>query len=204
MNEFDLKAAGWDSNPMHTERSETIARLIREEIPLNKEMTGLEFGAGTGITSFLLSVYLKEITMMDNSREMVRMMNEKILKLSATNLRPVFFDLEHSDYREGSFDLIFTQMVTHHIADIESIFNKFSALLNTGGYLAIADLYSEDGSFHGDGFTGHKGFDPETLALMLREKGFTGISHKKCYTIEKGSGKFDVFLLTGQLTNKRT
>ena len=65
-------------------------------------------------------------------------------------------------YGEGSFDLIYTLMVLHHVGDVETIIRKFRGLLNPGGYLAIADLYSEDGSFHGEGFSGHMGFDPGT------------------------------------------
>jgi ubiquinone/menaquinone biosynthesis C-methylase UbiE len=207
MNEFDIKAANWDANLMHLDRAEKIANRIREEIPLNKSMTALEFGAGTGLTSFLLSKYLNEITMMDNSQEMVRVMNEKILKSGADNLKAVYFDLEHSDYIAAKFDLIFTQMVTHHIVDIQSLFYKFAALLNPGGYLAIADLYTENGSFHGENFKGHNGFDPEELAVILRSRGFSGISHKKCYTLEREVtpgeiAKFDIFLLTGVLAKQ--
>ena len=65
MNEFDIKAAGWDQNPMHWDRSVAIAEQIKKLIPITKQMTALEFGAGTGITSFLLKDYLKEITLME-------------------------------------------------------------------------------------------------------------------------------------------
>jgi hypothetical protein len=41
-------------------------------------MTALKYGAGTGITSFLFKDHFKEFTMMDNSPEIVRIMNEKI------------------------------------------------------------------------------------------------------------------------------
>jgi len=68
MNEFDIKAAEWDNNPIHWDRSRAIVEDMIKRIPLNKEMTALEYGAGTGIASFLLKDYLKEITLMDNSK----------------------------------------------------------------------------------------------------------------------------------------
>ena len=170
MNEFDIKAAGWDQNPMHWDRSESITNQIKKLIPLKKQMTALEYGAGTGIASFMLKDYLKEITLMDSSSEMVRAMNDKIKTTKVKNLKTLNFDLEHEDYKAGKFDLIFTQMVLHHVADIENIIKKFYNLLNPGGYLAIADLYTEDGSFHGEGFTGHKGFDIEILSNMIKNK----------------------------------
>ena len=86
---------------------------------------------------------------------------KKIEYSKVKNLRALNFDLEHNDYSGGKFDLIFTQMVLHHVTDIESIIKRFSKLLHTGGYLAIADLLEEDGSFHGEGFNGHMGFNIE-------------------------------------------
>ena len=200
MNEFDIKAAGWDQNPMHWDRSEAIAIEIKRLIPLNTEMRVLEYGAGTGITSFLLKDHVKEITLMDNSSEMVRVMTEKIKTSKVKNLKVLNFNLEHSDYKNERFDLIFTQMVLHHVADIDLIISRFYKLLNPGGFLAIADLYPEDGSFHGDGFTGHRGFDVEILSTLIRNQGFTDVSHRKCFVINKKisdsqTKQFDVFLL---------
>ena len=91
MNEFDIKAAEWDKNPMHWDRSEAIVKEIRKQIPLNRNMTALEYGAGTGIASFLLRDYLKEITLMDNSSEMVRIMKEKIEASKVSNLKVLNF-----------------------------------------------------------------------------------------------------------------
>ncbi len=205
MNEFDIKAAAWDKNPMHWDRSEAIANEIKKLIPINKEMTALEYGAGTGITSFLLKDHLKKITLMDNSTEMVKMMNIKIEATKVENMLALDFDLEHNDYKGGTFDLIFTQMVLHHVNDIESIIKKFSSLLNPGGYLAIADLYEEDGSFHGEGFTGHKGFNIGKLSEILNKNGLKKLTHRTCFTIDKKisetkTKKFDVFLLIGKIS----
>jgi len=205
MNEFDIKAAEWDKNPMHWDRSEAIANEIKKLIPINKEMTALEYGAGTGITSFLLKDHLKKITLMDNSTEMVKMMNIKIEATKVENMLALDFDLEHNDYKGGTFDLIFTQMVLHHVNDIESIIKKFSSLLNPGGYLAIADLYEEDGSFHGEGFTGHKGFNIGKLSEILNKNGLKKLTHRTCFTIDKKisetkTKKFDVFLLIGKIS----
>jgi ubiquinone/menaquinone biosynthesis C-methylase UbiE len=203
INEFDIKAADWDQNPMHWDRSESITNQIKKLIPLKKHMTALEYGAGTGIASFMLKDYIKEITLMDSSSEMVKAINDKIRTTKVKNLKTLNFDLEHKDYKSGKFDLIFTQMVLHHVADIENIIKKFYDLLNLGGYLAIADLYTEDGSFHGDGFTGHKGFDIEILSNKIKHQGFANISHRKCFVINKKisdseTKEYDVFLMIAE------
>jgi 2-polyprenyl-3-methyl-5-hydroxy-6-metoxy-1,4-benzoquinol methylase len=188
---------------MHWDRSEAIADKIKSKVPLNESMTALEYGAGTGITSFILKDHLKKITLMDSSAEMVRIMNEKIKASSVNNLEVLSFDLEHEDYLKQKFDLILTQMVLHHVNDIDNIITKFHTLLNTGGYLAIADLYPEDGSFHGEGFDGHKGFDVELLSDLIAQKGFKNINHEQCFAINKKvseteTKRFEVFLLTAE------
>lgn len=203
MNEFDIKAAGWDLNPMHWERSEAVAKQIIASIPLKPSMTAFEYGAGTGITSFLLKDHLKEITMVDFSTEMVKIMNEKIASSGVKNLKTIFFNLETDTWSGEKFDLIMTQMVLHHVENIEAITGKFFQILNQGGFLAIADLYSEDGSFHGDDFSGHKGFDTEKLEKLLKKVGYSDISTRKCFEIKKQisqteTRQFDVFLMVAK------
>lgn len=201
MNEFDLKAAEWDKQQMHRDRAEAVAAEIVRQIPLDETMTAMEFGAGTGLLSFMLKDRLKEITLIDNSEGMVKVLNEKLVSARADSLKAVKADIEHEDPQLGTFDLIYTLMVLHHVGDVETVVKKFHDMLNPGGYLAIADLYREDGSFHGDGFHGHKGFDPAALAAMLEKNGFSGIKHKKVYEIDKKisenrSKSFDIFLMT--------
>ncbi len=203
MNEFDIKASAWDQNPMHWDRSVAIANEIKRLIPLNREMRAMEYGAGTGIASFLLKDDLKEITLMDSSVEMVRITQGKIESSEVKNLKVMKFDLEHDVYDDGKFDLIFTQMVLHHVSDVDSIIGKFRQLLNIGGFLAIADLYEEDGSFHGDGFTGHNGFNIDKLAEKIGKHSFGDVVHSTCFEIERKiseteNKQYGVFLVIGR------
>jgi ubiquinone/menaquinone biosynthesis C-methylase UbiE len=200
MNEFDIKAAGWDQNRMHRDRSAAIVNELIRQVPMQKSWTALEFGAGSGITSFLLRDHLKEIFMIDSSPGMVKVMNEKVSASGISNLKPVLFDLEKEEWTGGKFNLVITQMVLHHVMNLDLILEKFFKILLPGGYLAIADLYPEDGSFHGEGFTGHRGFDTVELADRLRNHGFVNISAGKCFTIKKEvsgnqTSDYDIFLM---------
>jgi tRNA (cmo5U34)-methyltransferase len=202
---FDDKAAQWDNNPMHWARSEAIAKELIRRIPLKKDMIALEFGAGTGILSFLLKDQIKEITLLDNSLEMIKIIVGKIDSTNSKNLKALNFDLVNADLNPGRFDIIFSQMALHHVEDVDNIIKKFSKLLNPGGFLAIADLYSEDGSFHGEGFAGHKGFNIEVLSNQFRNNGFVGINENQCFVIERKiseneTKKFGVFLIIAKKT----
>jgi 2-polyprenyl-3-methyl-5-hydroxy-6-metoxy-1,4-benzoquinol methylase len=200
LSEFDNRAGDWDKNQMHIRRSEAIATELINRVPLTKNMTALEFGAGTGLLSFILKDHFTEIIMIDNSQEMVRVTESKITVSGNQNMKALWIDLENDDFT-GQYDIVYTQMVLHHVDNIDLIFSKFKTLIKPGGYLAIADLYSEDGSFHGDRFTGHKGFDTDQLTRQLEVIGFGNIVIKPCFIIHRENEKaefqdYPVFLLT--------
>jgi ubiquinone/menaquinone biosynthesis C-methylase UbiE len=200
MSRFDTAAQQWDNNPIHWERSEAIAKSIGEKVPLSTDMVVLEYGAGTAILSFLLKDKLREIVLMDSSAEMVKVMEQKVYQTGATHLIPLFFNLESNVYSSQKFDLVMSQMVLHHVADANAMLEKFYRLLHPGGYLALADLYAEDGSFHDGVFEGHRGFDPEQLAWTLKSIGFLNISYETCFVIKRNTPEgyekeFPVFLM---------
>lgn len=200
MSEFDSKARDWDKNQLNVNRSEAIATALLTRLPITDKMTALEYGAGTGLLSFILKDRLAEITLMDNSQEMIKVTQSKIAESGNKKMKALWIDLEHEDF-QGQFDIIYNQMVLHHVGNIDLILSKFHALIKPGGYLAIADLYKEDGSFHGEAFTGHKGFDVDQLTRKLENLDFKNIEFRPCYSIQRENDKGDkndypIFLLT--------
>ncbi|MBK8806542.1 MAG: class I SAM-dependent methyltransferase [Bacteroidales bacterium] len=201
MNSFDSKAQQWDSNPIHWQRSEAIAAVIKQKLNIQHDFTALEYGAGTGILSFMLKDCFKELYLMDSSREMIKVIEQKVEASQATNIFPLFWNLETEKYTQNTFDIVFNQMVLHHVPDIDAILSQFYLLINKNGYLAIADLYPEDGSFHGEGFDGHLGFDPEQLRIKIANAGFKNIEYQQCFVINKKTETLEtkpypVFLIT--------
>ena len=198
MSEFDSRARVWDKDKIHLERSEAIAIELQKMIPVNPSMKAMEYGAGTGLLSFLLKDVFSEITLMDSSREMIEVCKEKTGYFQTKHITPIWFDLEHQDF-DGKFDIIFNQMVLHHVTDIDLIFAKFFNLLNSGGYLAIADLYPEDGSFHGQEVKVHWGFDPTELAIKLKNHGFKRVEFQESFRMKRESERvYPIFLLVAQ------
>lgn len=203
MSVFDSKAQNWDNNPKHFLRSEAIAANLIKRIPLSKQMTALEYGAGTGILSHILKDKFSNITLMDNSIEMVKIIKEKVQKLGITNFTPLYFDLEKDAYNDSKFNIILSQMVLHHIDNIPLILQRLSSLMLPQSYLAIADLYPEDGSFHDSDFKGHFGVNPDELSQQLKTLGFYSVSYETCYSLEKETENgelkaYPIFLLIAQ------
>jgi len=199
-NDFDVKARDWDKNKTHHERSRAIAEAILRSVPVNRKMSAMEYGAGTGLLSFFLKDKFHDITLMDSSLAMIRVIKAKIIAEGATHMKVVHADLEKDDFK-GSFDIIYNNMVLHHVIDIKGIINTFYSLLKPGGYIAIADLFSEDGSFHGAHFNGHKGFNTKELGSILKKAGFQNVKHHECYIIKKlidtgVTKEFPIFVMT--------
>jgi 2-polyprenyl-3-methyl-5-hydroxy-6-metoxy-1,4-benzoquinol methylase len=162
-------------------------------------MKALEFGAGTGLMSFLLKDQFKSITLIDNSSEMINMIRLKIKDQAVSHMHPLRIDLEHDDFGD-TFDIIYSQMAFHHVVKLDLVISKLIRMLRSPGTLVIADLYPEDGSFHGEGFTGHNGFDPDRLSALLQTEGLEQIRYRKCYTVKKTTAtgrykEYPVFLL---------
>lgn len=203
MSEFDSVAREWDNKPDRLERSMVLAEKIADALPLQPSMTAIEFGAGTGIMSFLLKNHFSEICMMDSSREMVKVMEEKVAKTADQHLKPLFFDLEKEAYTKQKVDVIFSAMVLHHVHELDFVLSRFPQMLKKDGYLAIVDLYLEDGSFHSGEFKGHLGFDPDLLSDKLLALNFKDIHHEQVYVMRKETASglvvdFPLFLLVAK------
>ena len=201
MTNFDERAKDWDSDPKKVERARTVADAIRKAIPLSREMTALEYGCGTGLLSFALQEELGQITLADTSQGMLDVLAEKVSAAGVTNMHPVRLDLAVDTLPAQKYHLTYSLMTLHHIHDTQDVLKKFHLLLQPGGYLLIADLDKEDGSFHTDGTTDvHKGFAQSELRKQVEAAGFTDIKFSTAYTIRKKIGdeerSFPVFLMS--------
>ncbi|NJM12270.1 MAG: class I SAM-dependent methyltransferase [Synechococcaceae cyanobacterium SM1_2_3] len=185
--DFDDKAKTWDSDPVKQERAEAVAATMRQRIPLSSAGRALEYGCGTGLLSFALHTDLGSITLADASPGMLAVLEAKLAAAQLDHLHPLQLDLTCDPLPADRYDLIYSLMTLHHVADIESLLRNFHALLQPDGWLAIADLDQEDGSFHGAGFTGHCGFDREILRAQLVAAGFRGVEFSSCYRMKKAT-----------------
>ena len=186
---FDTQAKDWDNDPTKTERAKIFAKEITNFIKPNITWNAMEFGSGTGLLSYELKDDFEEITLVDNSEGMINVLNEKIENCGITNFKPLLLDLLEDNLNIGKFNVIFTLMTLHHIIDLNKILSIFHSLLKNDGYLCIADLVKEDGSFHINhpDFDGHNGFDKNELSTFLIQNGFNVEYYNICFEIEKES-----------------
>ncbi len=196
---FDDRAATWDDNPGRVLLAGKIGSAILEEIPVTAETTAMDFGCGTGLVSLKLAPALKSITAVDGSAGMIDVLERKLKTAGVDNIAALHLDVTRAALPRASFDLIFSAMVLHHIADTAHLLAAFFEALKPGGRVALADLVTEDGSFHGNlPDVHHLGFDPDTLKREMEAAGFSAVTARVIHNIPKNSTEYPVFLMVGK------
>ena len=193
---FKDKAENWDKDTTKKSTPLSIAEAIKKKFDLNKDMSIMDFGVGTGLLGFEIAKEVKKVFGVDMSPSMLRKLREKNTpELSIEALEQDIVKEPLSDI----FDGIISSMTLHHVEDLEAFFHSIYKNLSEDGFIAIADLEKEDGSFHSDN-TGvyHFGFLEETLCEIVKKCGFKDVIFENIATIYKPQRDFGVFLLSAK------
>lgn len=193
--DFDVVAATWDEEPRRVQLAADIAAAIKESVPLSTAWDGMDYGCGTGLLTLNLASGLGSIVGMDSSQGMVDRLNAKCSAAGIQNTHAVRCDLEQGEIPAGPFHLVTSAMALHHIPEIVPLLVSLRGLLHPGGWIALADLETEDGSFHDDQ-TGvfHHGLSREELEEFLTQAGFGSISVRSVATVRKHEQLYPVLL----------
>ncbi len=193
---FKERAQIWDQGSTRVKGALTIANAIEKEIELTDKMEILDFGVGTGLLGFEIAKSVKKVYGVDTSENMIEKLKEK-------NTPELYIETYHQDIikepLKRSFDGLVSSMTLHHIENLETFFETIYKNINSGGFIAIADLESEDGTFHSDNSgVFHFGFDEESLIDVVKKAGFSEVKFKNINTINKPHRDFGIFLLTAK------
>lgn len=195
MSEFDQKARTWDDDPAKVARAERVAEAIRRLAGDLSDRHALEVGCGTGLLGFALRPHVARMTLADTSAGMLEVLREKIAASGLDGMEALQHDFTQGPLPPSRYGLLCNLMTLHHIPDTADALRRFHALLEPGGLLAIADLDTEDGSFHGEGVDVHHGFDRDDLRAGLVRAGFGDIRFDTPFVIERAGKRFPVFLV---------
>ena len=201
---FDRAAAEWDGNPTRVALARAVVDAICAAVPLRAEMQALDFGAGTGLVTLGLLSSVRSVTAVDASGEMLRVLDEKLRSLQMDSVHTLQCDIARAPLPANRFDLVVSSMVLHHLPDVTDVLRRLRPCLRPGGWIALADLDTEDGSFHAD-MTGvfHHGIDRRALCQWLEQAGFSDVAARNAHTITRpapdgGTRQYGVFLVTGR------
>ena len=193
---FEKKAQDWDKGKTRNTTPQAISDAIKKQIKLTKDMSIMDFGVGTGLLGFKIAPEVKEMYGVDMSPSMLKKLQEK-------NTPELYINAICQDIVKEplsmKFDGIISSMTLHHVEDLSSFFTSISKNLYDDGFIAIADLESEDGTFHSDNRgVYHFGFEREKLIQIVEKCGFKDVVLKRVTTINKPHKDFDIFLLTAR------
>ncbi len=193
--DFDEKAKTWDDDPAKVERARLVAGQIVERVRPTSATRTLEYGAGTGLVAQALAAHVGPLTLADPSQGMRDAMAAKVTAGALpADARIWTTRLGEDPTPDERFDLVVTVQVLHHVEALEPVLAAFAEVTEPGGHLCICDLESEDGSFHGEGFGGHHGFDRDTLGAQIRAAGFSEVAFEHAYDLQKDGRAYPLFL----------
>jgi trans-aconitate methyltransferase len=121
---------------------------------------------------------------LDSSTGMLEKLTQKLAAAAISNVQTRHWDLEAKPFPEPGFDLVVSSMTLHHLRNVPLVLSRLADILNPGGWLAVADLDSEDGSFHGqadDVF--HHGFERGQIAEWVGQARLGRVSVSDAYTM---------------------
>jgi ubiquinone/menaquinone biosynthesis C-methylase UbiE len=204
---FNREALEWDNDPRRKALAKAVAEALILKTSPQKTMHALETGCGTGLVTLEIAPLVQKLTAVDTSPEMLKILQDKILTRKIDNIETICLDISSAATTfepEQLFDFVYSSMTLHHIRDTTSFLKQISAILASGGTLAIVDLESEDGLFHDDPTEEvHHGFEYAELSTMLESAGLHCTSFDTIYIIRKKNGadrtaEYPIFLCTAK------
>ncbi|MEN4052263.1 class I SAM-dependent methyltransferase [Sulfurimonas sp. NWX79] len=193
---FKEKAKNWDQGDIRVNNAKVIADAIQKRVHLTQDMEIIDFGVGTGLLGFEIAKKVKQVYGVDTSIGMLEKLKEK--NCDTLHIIPIQQDIIKQPLKQ-KFDGLVSSMTLHHVENLEAFFKTIHNNLKEDGFIAIADLESEDGTFHSDN-TGvhHFGFNEKELREIVEKSGFTDVVIENINTINKPHRDFGVFLLTAK------
>ncbi|MDO5094346.1 MAG: class I SAM-dependent methyltransferase [Propionibacteriaceae bacterium] len=176
--DFEARAATWDDDPARRERTERIARLIRDVVTIDGRPRAVELGAGTGLLSRLLADQLGPTTLLDASPGMVAAAEQALRDEGINDWTAAVVDLDHDALPGGPYHLALAQMALHHIHDVPGVLARLHSAMTPDGRVALADLDHDAAGLlhaHKPGFDGHHGFARQQITDWLVAAGFRAV-----------------------------
>jgi len=194
---FSSKASTYDKEKRRLDNVDNIAKKIIDSVELKPDAHIADIGSGTGLLLERIAPFVSKITAIDRSESMNRELEKKISNIEC-EVELLSIDIENHNI-DIEFDGIISSMTLHHISDIQAIFQKFYSMLKSGGFIALADLDCEDGSFHSiDTGVCHYGFDRDEIRKYAQDAGFIDIRVEDASIIHKPYGEYPIFLLSAK------
>ncbi len=194
---FQDKAGDFDSRPIPQQISQGVTGAMLDAIVFTEDQTVMDFGAGTGLVATRIAPKVGRVLAVDVSPAMLGKLAEKPELQGKAEIHCQ--DILETPLGE-QVDVVVSAMAAHHVSDTAALMETLFAHLAPGGQLALADLDSEDGTFHPPGMEGvfHQGFDRESLGVLAASAGFEDVGFVTACSVDRNEQRYPIFLLTAR------
>lgn len=194
---FDKNAAQWDSSDKQLQARAVYARM-REVMRPDGAGLVLDFGCGTGLLGFQFAEDFEALHFADTSEGMLNIVRKKALEAGIKNYQ-AFNPADETAL--STYRAVVSLLALHHIEDISALLNQLHAHITQDGYLALADLDPEDGSFHAPMQVPHNGIDRNCILNFMNASGYQILCNETVYTnirhIDGERKEYPIFLIVG-------
>lgn len=193
----------WDRDVNRVYRTQKVARALLAALQPAGTERALEVGAGTGVATMIVAPRFKEVTALDPMPGMLGILREKLARRPQTPVR-IVQGRAPEQIPGDTYDVVYSVLLMHHIADVPALLQGIAPHVKAGGRIAIADLDTEDGSFHyeQEGVC-HHGFDRGEFGGWLNAAGFAAPAFSTAFTVRRADEhdvvtEYPIFLAIAQ------
>lgn len=179
-NLFDNIAKKYDSEKQ-IHLAKKIQDKVKSELQETSDKVLLDYGSGTGLVSLDLAGSVKELYLVDASKEMTEITSQKIKQQELRNAKALEANLLTTELPFKA-DIILISLVLLHVPETQNFLAKLKKQLNTGGKLLIVDF---DLNEKITDKRVHNGFEKNYLKEVLESIGFTDVLSETFYEGEK-------------------
>ncbi len=134
------RAQSWEETP--NPGLDSVVAAIVERASRTAFDVAVDLGAGSGQLALPLAAHAKKVIAVDIAPTMLEILTTKARALNLSNVETVCESLEKLQFPEASIDLIVSNYVLHHLADVDkaSVIKACYTWLRPGGTLIIGDM----------------------------------------------------------------
>lgn len=175
---------------------EAIRGELGKRIPRERRLKVLDVGTGFGINVAFLAGWLSrgsEVWTVDPSKEVLADVKAALDEESARLVRFAVATADDLDFEDGSFDVVVSVMVLHHIERLGPALREMARVLKPGGRLLVVD-YKPEASHELNFQTRHEEADFFRPAAVAEEVGRLGMQGRQkdyglWYLVEARKGR---------------
>lgn len=119
---------------------ESLSKLLLAHFTLPGDGEVADIGTGTGYLAKVLAAHVKKVWAIDVSPAMLDVFRQDPALANLTNIEIVQGDVHDLPLKTKSLDLVFANLLLHHLLEPRSAISEMFRVLKTGGRIVITDV----------------------------------------------------------------